>query len=896
MNEVQKFQNLAQHFAKAVDDYQKQANAARLNHLRDLRRRIAVALLDLPSAAIQGTFAYAVPSVVNSCLRSGLRRYPRAQADDDLFARCLKAINPSDIDSLSAAGVAALLLARHAFELRFIPRLDSLQPVVRRIWLHLLCEMPSAFAKVGEADEFVLYLRTLCERFDEHFRRANAADADVVEAFNQSGMFVQVYFNELNLRDLMRARGSLIEETLLRAGANLDQLRVMQAIKRRPRVGFISLHVADNTETVFLAANIEHLDHSRYEVRLYSLQEASGNVGTRCRAWVEQYTRLPGNLEEAVVQLRLDDLDMVIFATNLTATNHFLTQIAAHRVAPIQITTMASPVTTGLRNIDVMISGMANETGESPEHYTERLVCLPGPVNCYAFRYLLESVPDPSPVSRATLGIPENCTVYFSASNFFKIVPELSQQWINILHQVPNSYLVLMPFNPNWSSQYPVATFLSRLAQQCSGLVDPQHIRLLNQVPTVRHLHKIIAVADVYLDAFPFSGACSIYDPLVAGIPVVARGGKVARARHSKAILEEEGLGDWVAADADSYVRAAVALGNDSRKRQVERERLAHIRGAGFRMTDTATYGAKLVATLDGVVADWNKRSELVQRADRAQQIARIAELAREIGRRQRSFTDRDLLKTVVLPYLRRGGSRRLIDVGACYGVMSKPFLEAGWQAVMFEPDTRCHPQIADLVNRHADRARLEKAAVVAKRNGTISFHVASLPGLSGLSASPFAPDAAVITVPSIALDTYLAEKGLDDVDFIKIDAEGHDFDILRGLDFGRIAPRLIMVEFGDYFAGQNGDAVAAVLRDMRTRGYRAGVVCLDALGEFKKHEWGTRLLEIGIDALPNVRTERGVFGNILFFRDYDGNFLPSLCDWLEQTRKWQAESASMAI
>lgn len=889
MSPAGQIQQLTREFIGAAEQYGKNQDSMRLERLRNLRLQILVALLDVPTAAVQQILAETLPPFVASCLRSGLRNFPRTPAEDEVFARCLTQLSPWQPERSAAQGIAALLLAWHAFELKFVPPLASLTAIQKQYWLYFLCETPAAFAKIGDADKFCLYLRQLCERFSEYFKGTAEPAADVINAFNGSSMFIQLYFNEFNLRDIMRARGAIIEHILERGGASLDQLRVMRPIRARPRIGFIALTVGDGTETVFLAANMEYLDHSRYDVRLYSLQEPAGKVGAICRAAADTYTRLPGNIQQAVALLRSEDLDIAIFCTNLTAVNHPLTQIAAHRVARVQASTIASPVTTGLRNMDVMISGEANETADSPQHYTERLVCLPGALNCYPFQYMLEGLPDPGPISRTALNIPENCTLFFSASNFYKILPELSQQWINILLQVPDSYLLLMPFNPNWSSQYPSGSLYARLTEQSGGKFDLRRIRVVNPVPTIAHLHKIMALADVYLDAFPFSGACSLYDPMVVGVPVVARAGKVCRSRHSKAILEGEGLSNWVTTDAETYERLAITWGCDPEKRQVERQRLTLARKAGFGLSNTAAYATKLMPTLDSVLSDWKHRVEGMygEKPDRLNQ--RIAELARELGKRQSSFTDLQLVETVVVPYLRSGGgSRRMIDVGACVGAMSKPFLEDGWQAVLFEPDTRCHQQLAALVKMHAGRAQLELAAATPGQDSTVSFHLASLPGLSGLTKSPYAPDIEIITVPSLALAPYIAGKGLADVDFIKIDAEGHDLDILHGLDFSKIGPRLIMVEFGDQFAGQDRDAIAATLRDMRGHGYRACIVCLLALGKFERHEWATRLLTIAVDDVPSVSGDERLFGNILFFREDDHDFLPSLHDYLEHSHRWQ--------
>jgi FkbM family methyltransferase len=201
----------------------------------------------------------------------------------------------------------------------------------------------------------------------------------------------------------------------------------------------------------------------------------------------------------------------------------------------------------------------------------------------------------------------------------------------------------------------------------------------------------------------------------------------------------------------------------------------------------------------------------------------------------------------------------------------------------MFEPDERCHLALGTLVEAYPGQVRLEKTAVTADCDGTITFHVAGAAGLSGLSRSPFAPDLKTVDVGAATLARYVARNGLFDVDFIKIDAEGHDLAILGSIDFDKVAPRLIMVEFGDQFATQDRKTIEAALEGMRGKGYRACVVCGRALGQFERHEWRTNLLAIGIDTIPSVPDGLPLFGNILLFRSDDCDFLPSLCDWLEQ-------------
>jgi hypothetical protein len=69
----------------------------------------------------------------------------------------------------------------------------------------------------------------------------------------------------------------------------------------------------------------------------------------------------------------------------------------------------------------------------------------------------------------------------------------------------------------------------------------------------------------------------------------------------------------------------------------------------------------------------------------------------------------------------------------------------------------------------------------------------------------------------------------------------------------------------------------------------------LQTFGPFKRHDWPKGLLAIGIDAVPQLPAESPAFGNVLFFREDDRDFLPSLCDWLEQPLDWDRRGLTRA-
>jgi hypothetical protein len=162
-----------------------------------------------------------------------------------------------------------------------------------------------------------------------------------------------------------------------------------------------------------------------------------------------------------------------------------------------------------------------------------------------------------------------------------------------------------------------------------------------------------------------------------------------------------------------------------------------------------------------------------------------------------------------------------------------------------------------------------------------VTFNVADTVGLSGFGASPYAGSIPV-TVPCVSLAEYVRTRGIDRLDFLKIDAEGYDFAVLRGFDFERLAPRLIMVEFGTQYPGTDEAATNAAIEWMAARGYRAvAFVCTDD-GNFARNDWTYRLIDV---AGERVTCPAGgtTIGNIVFYRADDTRFAVGALDLINQ-------------
>lgn len=811
--------------------------------------------------------------------RAYLHCYRRTPEEEALLQHCLAALKREG-EQTQLYFVGALMLAWHPCEVG-LPRRGQLHDSLRALWLQLSLDMPYMYPYDGGCERLAEFLREVCLTLRQPPWVDTLQGQELSAIIGNSSAFLQVYFNEMNLRPLMEARAMVIEEMINAMALGIDQCRRLRRFSARPRIGFVSLGPAhDEVEGAYLAAFMEHLPRENLEIRLYRMSPTTGVIGEVCKNSADVTIPLQPSVSGAIRQLREDDLDIAIFVNNVTARSHVATTMAAHRVARVQMMNLASPITTGFRSIDYMISAIANEPAGTQDHYSERLLLQAGSASCYALDYLLKAEGQTITPTRADLSLPPDAVVYYSSGNFYKLHPALLRRWIDVLKRVPDSYLLLTPFGPLWGKDYPGAPLSAQLNQLCREAgVSPGRIIVAGAMPTMADLHALIRLTDIFLDPYPFTSATSLYDPLRVGLPVVACSRPVSRGRHSPSILEQSGLGDWVTYTEGAYVERAVALGLDANLRAAAKAQLAAV--TSLSVIDTASFGPRFRASLDAAISEWNARADVLRATDLPTLARRVEALAQEARHRMGKWGDVDIMMTIILPYLMDGPAAAMVDVGACVGIYSIPLLRRGWRSHMFEPDPRCHPKLQKLVGAFPGAAHLQAAAVVSTEADKIDFHIARTPGLSGLHTSPYDADAGVLEVAAVNVMDYLKARSVDDIRFVKIDAEGHDLAILRSIDFSVVRPDLIMVEYGEDFEGQTRQSIDDTLRAMRETGYDACVFCLRASGDFKRQEWRTELAAIGVNAAPAEIPPGRLFGNIVFYRSDDRDFLPSVANML---------------
>jgi hypothetical protein len=700
-------------------------------------------------------------------------------------------------------------------------RLALLPAWLRLHYARFLFGSPPIFLHPGEADRYASHsieaMKVLrAAILDDGLPEARAL-AEAVSAASS----VMIYFNEQQLKSYFRDK-ALIYEWLLASGEfSLGHAAPLLKTKKK-KIGVLHRSLAPGTETYYLLAHLEGRERRDLEVTLYVFDPSSGAVADAFKPWVDHVVQLPNDIGAAVARIRQDRLDLCLVTNNVAWGLNKETAIAAHRLARVQVIGDASPTTPGLSSSDIFLSSEGNEPSrQAQDDYQETLVRMQGPTWYFGFSH--DQDPQTITVTRAGLGIPDDHVLFFSGSNYFKITPEVLLAWAEILARTPGSSLALMPFNANWQTDYPVSMFVRRLNRVLATFgVAADRVKLFARVPTRADLQAVMSLADIYLDSFPYPGACSLVDPLLVGLPVVVRRGRKLRTAQASSLLEMEGLETAICAGTDAYVERATRLAEDPTFRAQEAGRVRRAAQPSLTCLRTTPLARKFTAFCTSAIAAADTNLDHLRGASEADLRAIVAHAAAlalsDPTPALHRLTDSEIVSQLITPYLETlaGEGRaagRVIEVGAAVGSHAMPRL-AGEQ-----------------------------------------------PG---------------------------------DVDLIKIDAEGADLEILKGVDLAAITAKVLMAAFSAGFTNQSPVAVGAAIGEMDARGY--GAVVFEYRAFAGPDGAGDRELVDVAFGSEGLGRAGNAFGTVMFYQRTDTTFLACLAQLIQTYGPAQSRPAVLAM
>jgi predicted O-linked N-acetylglucosamine transferase (SPINDLY family) len=308
------------------------------------------------------------------------------------------------------------------------------------------------------------------------------------------------------------------------------------------RIGYLSPRFGAGPLASFFLPVLESHDRRRVGIVLYAgfphEEGVAAQMRSRCSAW----RTLPPDDDAAAAMIAADRLDVLIDLAGHAPGGRL--PVLARRPAPVQATWLDYSDTTGLSQIDYLVSDAVHTPPGEASHFTERLVLLPRCKFVYA-----PPAQAPAPGTSPGRGIAFGCF-----NRHAKISDDAVRLWARLLERVAGSRLVLR------AAAYRGSGTVAHVRERWAGLGLPlDRVEFLPYAPLAEALATYNAI-DVALDPFPYNGGVTTCDALAMGVPVVALLGTRVIGRQSAALLHAAGKPDWIGATANDYVEIAACL------------------------------------------------------------------------------------------------------------------------------------------------------------------------------------------------------------------------------------------------------------------------------------------------------------------------------------------------
>jgi predicted O-linked N-acetylglucosamine transferase (SPINDLY family) len=315
-------------------------------------------------------------------------------------------------------------------------------------------------------------------------------------------------------------------------------------VERRLKVGIVSGDLCNHSVGMFLAPVLGSLTASdglelhAYDTNPKPQQDA---VAAQLQAAFHRSSAV-ASLSDADIARRINDdcIDLLIDLSGHTANGRL--PVFAHRPAPLQLSWLGYPGTTGLKAMDYYVA----DTGWLPpgrfdQQFTEKLVYLP---DRWAFQ-----VHAAAPRVGELPALRGGALTLGSFHRTMKLTDETLDLWSQALRAIPTSRLLLAGIAPGGCEE--------RLRERFAALGIPATRLLIHGRGTMDAYLELHQQVDLALDSLAYAGATTTMHSLSMGVPTLTVDGATPQSRAGVGILANIQLDGFVAADAADFVARA---------------------------------------------------------------------------------------------------------------------------------------------------------------------------------------------------------------------------------------------------------------------------------------------------------------------------------------------------
>ncbi len=347
----------------------------------------------------------------------------------------------------------------------------------------------------------------------------------------------------------------------------------------RLRIGYLSCDFHNHATAQLLVEALEQRNAQDFEVTLYSHgHDDHTAMQHRVRAACEHFVDLRALGPRAMAQrIQADGIDVLVDLKGHTQDSCLA--VMAYRAAPVQVSWLGFPGTSGLNCIDYFIGDPVTTPLSHAAHYTECIAQMP---HCYQPNDSQRARPAPS--DRLQWGLPKHALVLGCFNQSFKLTPETFGAWMRILQAVPQAVLWMLYDNAQASANL-------RRQATCHG-IDPERLIFAPKASVSDHLARL-PLADLMLDNWPCNAHTTASDALWMGVPLATVIGESFASRVAASLLTAVGLDSLVFADTATYEAGVIELLQQPERLQAMRDHLGQGRST-FALFDGGRFARDL--------------------------------------------------------------------------------------------------------------------------------------------------------------------------------------------------------------------------------------------------------------------------------------------------------------
>jgi len=359
-----------------------------------------------------------------------------------------------------------------------------------------------------------------------------------------------------------------------------DHIKLNSQDNKKLRIGYISNNFIFHPVSFLISGVIKKHNREEFEIYGYSINTKKDNITEKISKTFDFYRDMSVKSDdEAVNIIRSDNLDFIIDLMGYSAGSRM--GILSKKAAPIQISYLAYPSTTGSNQIDYLLADNHVIPETEVDNFTEKIVSIPGTFMCF------------DDTTKISDKVTKNHFYNFKQESFIMLAFHRPQKlnlktvscWCDILNSIEDSFLWIR--KPN---KYAMKNLLEFFEIRD---IDLSKIIFADREPTYeKHLSRY-RVGDLLLDTFNYNGHTTTIEALWSGLPVITLQGKNFASRVSASILRSIGLEELIAKTINEYKEKVIFYSKNPNEINVLKNKLSKLKSNG-ELFNTETFTIKL--------------------------------------------------------------------------------------------------------------------------------------------------------------------------------------------------------------------------------------------------------------------------------------------------------------